>query len=77
MGSDSHNYVSRPNAGRHAKARRGSVPVRAAPNQALHLTASSVRAVRRASGMEDGGPLLDVQASSAPLERSTLDHSMG
>ena len=42
-GSDSNNSLSCPNAGEHRKAKRGSVPVRAAPNQALHLTASSLR----------------------------------
>jgi len=35
--------VSYPNAAGHGKVRQGSVPVRAAPNEALHLTASSLR----------------------------------
>ncbi|OLE42981.1 MAG: hypothetical protein AUI36_24065 [Cyanobacteria bacterium 13_1_40CM_2_61_4] len=53
----------------------GSLPGRtglgAAPNQGLELTASSVRAVRRASGREAGGNTLGGQGPHEPLERST------
>jgi hypothetical protein len=41
----------------------------------LELTASSVRSVRRVSGMEECGNTLDVQASSEPLELSVVDYS--
>ena len=38
-------------------------------------TTSSVRSVRRESGMEECGNTLGVQAPSEPLERSVVDHS--
>ena len=47
-----------------------------APNHGLELTASSVRSVRRASGMEECGNTLGVQAPNEPLERSIIDHSL-
>jgi len=41
-----------------------------------NLTASSVRSVRRESGMEECGNTLGVQAPSEPLELSIIGHSM-
>ena len=46
------------------------------PNNALHLTAYSVRSVRRASGMGECGNTLGVQAPNEPLELSIIDHFM-
>jgi len=37
---------------------------------------NSVRSVRRASGMEECGNTLGVQAPNEPLELSIIDHSM-
>ena len=45
------------------------------PNQALQPTPYSVRSVRRASGREECGNTLGVQAPNEPLERSIIDHS--
>jgi hypothetical protein len=45
-------------------------------NQVLHLTASSVRSVRRASGMEECGNTVGVQAPKEPVGLSVIDHSM-
>ena len=45
------------------------------PNQGVQATANSVRSVRRASGMEECGNTLGVQAPNEPLERSVVDHS--
>ena len=42
----------------------------------VQATAYSVRSVRRASGMEECGNTLGVQAPHEPLELSIIDHSM-
>jgi hypothetical protein len=42
----------------------------------MEPTAYSVRSVRRASGMEECGNTLGVQAPNEPLELSIIDHSM-
>jgi len=55
---------------------QGAVLALTSPNQALHLTANSVRSVRRVSGMEACGNTLGVQAPNEPLELSIIDHSM-
>ena len=47
-----------------------------APNKRLQPTAYSVSSVRRASGMEECGNTLGVQAPNEPLELSIIDHSM-
>ncbi len=48
----------------------------AAPNIAVQPADSSLRSVRRESGMEECGNTLGVQAPSEPLELSIIDHSM-
>ena len=42
----------------------------------VHLTSSSLRSVRRESGMEECGDTLGVQAPNEPLGLSAIDHSM-
>jgi len=42
----------------------------------IQATAGSVRSVRRASGMEECGNTLGVQAPNEPLELSIIDHSI-
>ena len=46
-----------------------------APNTALHLTASSLRSVRREAVWKNVETPLGIQVPIEPLELSTLDHS--
>jgi hypothetical protein len=45
-------------------------------NEGMQVTASSVRSVRRESGMEACGNTSGIQVPDAPLELSPIDHSM-
>ena len=45
------------------------------PNEGMEPTLYSVRSVRRASGMEECGNTLGVQAPNEPLGLSGIDHS--
>jgi hypothetical protein len=47
-----------------------------APNKGVELTASSVRSVRRESGMEECGNTSGIQVLDEPLELSIIGHSM-
>jgi hypothetical protein len=45
------------------------------PNNGVELTASSVRLVRRESGMEECGNISGIQVPDEPLGLSVADHS--